>query len=256
MEATANGRTRKKLPDLKVALALPPVGMVAGLLVILHQLQSAPEVFAEATVSDEILILVTSFQVGLYAFLSTFFGMKAARRLGLLHPLEFKLRPTLLAVGAALVTALVITFSDQLVFANFIPELDAAPDSYTFSWLFFGMSVLYGGIIEELLMRLLLMSAIALGLWKLFDRKAEQPPQWTLIAALIVSTVLFAAGHWGVTVVSLGSSLPVVVRMMLLNGIGGILFGLLYWKHGLHYAVIAHAGAHIIMQLVLLPLMY
>lgn len=38
----------------------------------------------------------------------------------------------------------------------------------------------------------------------------------------------------------------IVVRCFLLNGIGGYLFGEAFRKHGIGYAMIAHAMAHIV----------
>ena len=41
---------------------------------------------------------------------------------------------------------------------------------------------------------------------------------------------------------------------MLLNGVGGMLFGWLYWKHGLMAAMLAHFSADIVLH-VAVPLM-
>jgi hypothetical protein len=40
-----------------------------------------------------------------------------------------------------------------------------------------------------------------------------------------------------------------VVRALVLNGIAGIIFGYLYWKHGLEAAMIGHMSAHLVMQI-------
>jgi membrane protease YdiL (CAAX protease family) len=45
-----------------------------------------------------------------------------------------------------------------------------------------------------------------------------------------------------------------VTRIILLNALGGIVFGCLYWKKGLEAAIIAHFSADIVLH-VLLPLL-
>ena len=64
-----------------------------------------------------------------------------------------------------------IVFSlDHWVFGNFIDGIQAANEaSLTLSGLM--ASILYGGIIEELLMRLFFMTLIAFIIWKLLFRK-------------------------------------------------------------------------------------
>ncbi|WP_191562229.1 hypothetical protein [Metabacillus idriensis] len=48
----------------------------------------------------------------------------------------------------------------------------------------------------------------------------------------------------------------ILVRCFLLNGIGGLFFGYLYWKKGFEYAVLSHMFAHISLQLLFIPLFY
>jgi membrane protease YdiL (CAAX protease family) len=42
----------------------------------------------------------------------------------------------------------------------------------------------------------------------------------------------------------------VIVRALLLNGIGGIVFGWLYWKRGLLAAMLAHFSADVVLHVV------
>ena len=61
-------------------------------------------------------------------------------------------------------------------------------------------AALYGGVMEELLMRLFLMSLLAFLGWKLFFRREKQSPTGVIIAANVLAALLFAAGHLPVTV--------------------------------------------------------
>ena len=48
----------------------------------------------------------------------------------------------------------------------------------------------------------------------------------------------------------LGDSFLIIARCIILNGGIGLLFGYLYRKYGLRYAMIAHAGCHLISKLI------
>jgi hypothetical protein len=137
------------------------------------------------------------------------------------------------------------------LFAPYLPAT-ATP---SFSWLGLASSVLYGGIIEEVLLRLGVMTLIVWVLWNVYG--ALSP--WMYIVAIGVSALLFAAGHLPVTFQLLcqpGSDCtPLVVRALLLNSIGGVGFGYLYWRHGLGTAMLAHMLTHVLMQLVFVPLL-
>jgi hypothetical protein len=49
---------------------------------------------------------------------------------------------------------------------------------------------------------------------------------------------------------TIGASPLIIFRCLALNGGLGLLFGWLYRKHGLRYAMIAHGGCHIVSKLI------
>lgn len=159
----------------------------------------------------------------------------------------------LLSILIGFATGFIITFSDRFIFLNYLPS---EITGYVFSPIYFISSVLYGGIVEEILLRLFVMSFLVLLLWKLFARSKDylNIPNWIYLISIIFSSILFAAGHFPATAQSLGTSAPILIRMFILNGIGGLGFGYLYWKHGLSYAMLAHMSAHISMQLLFMPI--
>ena len=111
-------------------------------------------------------------------------------------------------------------------------------------------SVLYGGVIEEVMLRLFWMSLVAFILWKLFARREEKPTVSIFVASNIIAALLFAAGHLPGTFQLLGNSPLIIARGFLLNGAFGLLFGRLYRKHGIGYAMLAHGGSHIVSKLI------
>ena len=111
-------------------------------------------------------------------------------------------------------------------------------------------SVTYGAVIEEVMLRLFAMSLIAFILHKLFGKKNDKPVTAILMASNVIAAILFAAGHLPATFILLGSSPLMIFRCFLLNGGIGLLFGYLYRKYGLHYAMIAHGGCHVVSKLI------
>lgn len=112
----------------------------------------------------------------------------------------------------------------------------------------------YGGISEEIVMRLFFMTLLVWLFSKLIKNKNKIIENSFIIwFSIIISAVLFGLGHLPVTATLTELTPLVISRAILLNGIGGIIFGWLYWKKGLESAMIAHFSADIIIH-VLLPI--
>ena len=66
-----------------------------------------------------------------------------------------------------------------------------------------------------------------------------------------MAALLFGVGHLPITSELITITPLVIFRALLLNGIGGVVFGWLYWKKGLESAMIAHFSADIIIHVCL-----
>lgn len=108
--------------------------------------------------------------------------------------------------------------------------------------------VLYGGVVEEVLMRWGLMTALIWLPWRFVQKKTDLPRVSYVIGAILVAAVLFGAGHLPAAAVVMGGSLtaPIVTYIMIGNSVPGIMFGCLYWRYGIEAAIMAHALAHIV----------
>jgi hypothetical protein len=110
-------------------------------------------------------------------------------------------------------------------------------------------SVLYGGVIEEVMLRLFFLSLLAFILWKVFFKGAsrEAIPTRVFVIANVLAALLFAAAHLPSTLMTFGELTPLILfRCFLLNGGFGLIFGWLYRKHGIVYAMLGHALFHIV----------
>lgn len=109
--------------------------------------------------------------------------------------------------------------------------------------------LLYGGVTEELLTRWGLMSAV---LWALLRWQGRLERSRAALLAIFVTAVLFGVLHLPAAFALLGALSPsVVVFVVGGNTVAGSLFGWLYWRHGLEAAMLAHAGTHLLVFLVL-----
>jgi hypothetical protein len=104
------------------------------------------------------------------------------------------------------------------------------------------LTPLYGGIVEEILLRLFVMSGL---IWLLSRFNNGSPSDAAVWFAIVLAALLFGIGHLPATV-SITPLTPLIVsRALLLNGILGVAAGYLFWRYGLESAMIAHAWGDI-----------
>lgn len=236
---------------LRFALCLLPVGLIGGWFAVEMSFASMAPSMLETAISQAgspgVLKAVSVAQTVLYAAVLGFFGYLLAAKIGLMRPLRPQ-NPPLMRVLLLSVFCGTIFSLDAWTFGRWIPALKAsyaAMGSFDAgTWI---ASVLYGGVIEEVMLRLFLMSGLALMGWRLFFRRAERVPDKVLIIANILSALAFAAGHLPATSMTFGQLTPLLVlRCFLMNGAGGLLFGRFYRKYGIQYAMLAHMLFHLV----------
>ena len=153
-------------------------------------------------------------------------------------------KPLLASVLVAVFGGMAIILPDLFFFGNYS---QAIADSYLAkpSIITILATVLYGGVIEEVMLRLFMISLIAFLLQKVFGKRT-----WVLVVSNLLAALLFAAGHLPITFMTIGNTPMILFRCFLLNGGVGLFFGWLYYKYGLRYAMIAHAGCHVVSKLI------
>lgn len=112
----------------------------------------------------------------------------------------------------------------------------------------------YGGIGEEVLLRLFLMTLLVWISTTIKTTTDGKPTRIGIWIAILLSTILFGLGHLPATAAFTTLTPLVITRAIVLNGIGGIVFGWLYWKKGLESAIIAHFTADLVLH-VLAPML-
>jgi membrane protease YdiL (CAAX protease family) len=259
--------------DMKIALILACIGLIAGASVVPYQL----EVFKATNIQQYEAIMaqfpsigafmaVAGLQIAIMSFLLGLIGIMLARKVNLKLDLfdfvagkEKNLKVSkhglIQALSVGFAVAFIIIGSDKFVFQHLLPKVTELTPSTSLKALIGG--VLYGGVVEEVLLRLFLMSLTVWLLNKIASRNKANIPSWIFVASILFTSLIFAVGHLPFATSIYGElSAVMLVRIILLNSIGGIGFGYLYWKQGLEYSIVAHMFAHIFMQLLFIPLFF
>ncbi len=119
------------------------------------------------------------------------------------------------------------------------------------------LSAFYGGMFEEITMRLFFMTLyawfISFIIAKLRRRKTV-PSKIAIWISILVAGLAFGAGHL-VTASQMFALTPsIIIKIMLGNGIPGIVFGYLYWKKGLEASMMTHFTGDIVLHVI--PLLF
>lgn len=238
----------------KTLLFFGLVGLVGGYFTGIYLLDSYPaEIKDQITaqgITAPILGLITGIQSACYGIVLGALGIILGKKIGLWRDEKaITKKPLITSVTVALIGGIVMILSDILFFSRYS---EAITDSYAAkpSIPYMLATVSYGAVIEEIMLRLFAMSLIAFILYMLFDRKKDKPSVTVLAAANIISAMLFAAGHLPAAFILIGNSPLIIFRCFFLNGGLGLLFGYLYRKYGLRYAMIAHGGCHVVSKLI------
>jgi len=216
-----------------------------------------------ATIPFGVLIIAQTIQSIVLFGIVTSIGLLLAKRIGLGAPLlerffagekiADQIKPFLLpTVLFGVIGGLVIFGLDKFVF---MPALTTeliqggADKIQTTRWQGF-LASFYGGIDEEILLRLFLMSLLA-WLGKFISHTADgKPTAGVLWTANILAAILFGLGHLPATAAIMTITPLVVLRAIVLNGLLGIGFGYFYSKYGLESAMLSHFSADIILHVV------
>jgi hypothetical protein len=106
----------------------------------------------------------------------------------------------------------------------------------------------YGGIDEEILLRLFLLALLAWLIGFAWHLPGGQSTLGAFWLANILAAVVFGLGHLPATAALVKLTPVLIVRALLLNGIVGVAAGYLFWQYGLEAAMLAHFSADIVLH--------
>jgi hypothetical protein len=201
------------------------------------------------TVPMSLLKMLALIQPALLLAAGCAIGAALAHRLGLSsHLAGINLRRRFvtelpLAIALGLASGASIVAADRFVFR----AATDAPATDTPRAIGEGLigGLLYGGLTEEAMMRFGLLSLVAWALLRLARRPLDAHAPFLYVIAIVVAAIMFGAGHLpaAATVAPLDAAL--VTRILLLNGVAGIVYGALFWRRSLESAMVAHMSTHV-----------
>ena len=208
-----------------------------------------------------ILIVLATLQTTILIAIAIFAGLVLGDRVGLGAPILVswvEKRPVLDQFRSIILVSIVlgVVVGLLIIVVDFVFSIFIEPIGYVVPPIWQGLlASLYGGVTEELLTRLFLVSLLVWlisRVWKTTERKPTAYGYWL---AIIVAAVLFGIGHLPATAALATLTSGIIARTILLNSIGAVTFGWLYWERGLESAMIAHFSADILLH-VLFPLLF
>ncbi len=241
-------------PHLRIALLLGVAGMLATLAAMPLVMAMMPEKYAGLP-SLPLAIATQTVQVGVLCWLLGWLGLRLGAPHGLDAPwlrawvyrrprepsrrARWGLAILLGVLAAALITGL------SLLGPTLTPESAMTPAGWAWRGV---LASFYGGGVEEIELRLFFVSLLV---WLLAwtNRKTARP--WMFMTAIVLAAFLFGVGHLiPLFAVTSTPALLLIGQIVLLNALGGAVFGTLFWKYGLEHAMLAHFCGDLVLHVV------
>jgi hypothetical protein len=205
-----------------------------------------------------VLVLLQSAQGAVLVGLATGLGLLIAHQIGLGAPLlagllagkdvtEQALAMLAPAVILGVASSTVLLVLEITVFWPRLPQTMRESFPIPALWKRL-LASFYGGIDEEILLRLFLLSLLAWLIGLVWHLPGGSPTLGALWLANIIAAVIFGLGHLPATAAVVKLTSLLIWRAILLNGIVGVAAGYLYWRYGLEAAMLAHFSADLVIH--------
>jgi membrane protease YdiL (CAAX protease family) len=244
--------------NIKIWLILVLAASISGLLVIPYSLEFAGQSFPPLPEFLGIVLL------GFLQYI-VMFGLLAYLGLRISKKIELEPTPVLsgktslkeyltISVVSGIAVGVSIVLLNLLLKSIFVfPDLGAGTGNP--GALVGFLASFYGGIGEEVLLRLFFVPFLCLliiGAMKLLRlAKSWKYTDNIMWISVVIAAIVFGLGHLPGTAMIMAITFPVVLRAVLLNGIGGVVFGWLFFRKGLEFAMISHFSADLVLHVVL-----
>jgi uncharacterized protein (DUF697 family) len=250
----------------KISLILLVLCIASVVMIIPYSITIQGEILQLIPLPLSFILLLNVIQNTLLYGVFIFFGMKLSRKVGLNVPIleglitkeglgtETK-RISILALLSGLIVGFLILGID-LIFINIFENIEllksypGQPDPELWQII---LGLPYGAIAEEVAMRFFTMTLLLWLFTKSTRNSGGEPRQAGYWFAIIIAAILFGASHLPTVLYYIGFSAIPIFRIIFLNSLGGIVFGWLYWKYGIEYAMISHFGMDFVLHVLLHP---
>lgn len=198
--------------------------------------------------SKENLIIVAMLQSMFYSLVLGVLGIYLSNKVGLWKKISFNKISFKYSVILGIISGFLLILPDIFLFNKVSFDISKIySNKPSFNFIMSGIT--YGGVVEEILMRLFLMSLVSLIIYKIFYKNKKINHKVYIISNIVIS-IIFALGHLPNTAMMMDLSFVVILRCMLLNGVFGLIFGYVYRRYGIIYSIITHSLTHIVSKFI------
>ena len=236
----------------RIALLLGIAGGIASMLLLPYALALLPDVARDIHIALPLFAAAQAVQSAVLVTLLAWIGL----RLGYAHGLDAPwLRrwvggsPATIVPPARWGTAAllgagvgVVVIAIQFVLPAVFPPGQSISVPNAWQGL---LASFYGGIVEETICRLLLVS---LFVWIGARLARSTPAAGIYVAAIVFAALLFGAAHLPALAHMHAFTPAAALTVVLLNAICGCAFGWLFWHRGLEHAMLAHFCTDIVLH--------
>ncbi|ARJ39335.1 hypothetical protein SporoP8_10900 [Sporosarcina ureae] len=245
---------------IKLVLLFTILNTIGIFAIIPYQMALMGNQPVPGNIPTSLIVTINSTVQVLYMFVLILVGLRLQNRTGLTTPLlngmvypktrvHISKKWVLNSVVIALIGSVIIILLDLFVFSPMIgAPMNQLPSPNWWQGL---LASIYGGISEEIMLRLFGMTFIVWLLARITRKEKEGIPDSFYYVAIFLTAIIFGLGHLPATIQIFGElSTIIVIRALVLNGLLGLWFGYLYWKKGLEYAMIAHMSVDIFLHVI------
>lgn len=199
--------------------------------------------------SEKTLVIVAMIQSTFYSLVLGTLGIYLSKKVGLWKEISFNGNNFCNSVILGIISGLLLILPDIFLFNKVSYDIAKIyTNKPSFNFIMSGIT--YGGVVEEILMRLFLMSLLSLIIYKIIYKSKHKINDKVYIFSNIIISILFALGHLPNTAMMMGLNFWIILRCMLLNGIFGLIFGYVYRKYGIIYSIITHTLTHVVSKFI------
>ena len=231
-------------------------GLIGGYCIGLYSYDSLSEELIkqlqDQNISKEMVALSSMIQYGIvFGLILASIGIVLSKKIKLWKDFKLNKKAILTTTITTIIGALILFPGDKLIFGSLSTWVR---EQYTLKPTIYKMigGLLVGGIIEEVMMRLFFMSLVVFIIKTKYHLKKKEIPTKIYVIANIIAALLFAVGHLPSTATMTALTPVIIIRCFLFNGGLGLVFGYLYRKYGIGYAMLSHGLCHLISDILML----
>ena len=250
----------KRLIHWKLFLILLVASIVANIAVLPYAFSLDVVRLEELPVPLPVAVLIQIGQATVFFAVAVFFGLLLGKKVRLGAPFieswltheqkKVRFGPIVkIAAILGIVIGVVIFALDRFAFSIFVEPITAFQETPPI-WTRL-LASFYGGIAEEIAMRLFLTTLVVWITFKFKRTNDGLPTSAGVWLAIILINIVFGLSHLPMTARFMEITTIVVLRAIILNSIAGITFGWLYWKKGLEAAMISHFTTDVVLHVIL-----